>query len=108
MWASLHEAACAPCTARMTGTLPEPRESHVAAFIGRYLLITGGCGAAAGSDGAAAAAAAAGGCRRLTDTHLLDTASPSGPAWEQLDDGAWGGNVLWLKQVSGVAAAGCS
>jgi hypothetical protein len=44
------------------GTPPEPRESHLAAVLGRYLFVSGGCGtqpappAAAGSAGMAAAA----------------------------------------------------
>jgi hypothetical protein len=100
-----------------SGPAPEPREQHVAAVVGKYLFITGGCAAApaapaaggAGSlaasgipglDAAAAAAAAAGGGmvgKRLTDTYVLDMYT--GPAWEQLDDGAWGNNLVWLKQV---------
>jgi hypothetical protein len=35
--------------------------------------------------------------KRLTDTYVLDMYT--GPAWEQLDDGAWGNNLVWLKQV---------
>jgi hypothetical protein len=100
-----------------SGPAPEPREQHVAAVVGKYLFITGGCAAAPaaaagggasslaasgvpGVDAAAAAAAgAAGGLvgKRLTDTYVLDMYT--GPAWEQLDDGAWGNNIVWLKQV---------
>jgi hypothetical protein len=110
-----------------SGPAPEPREQHVAAVVGKYLFITGGCAvapaaaagagslAAAGSAGAdAAAAVAAGGMvgKRLTDTYVLDMYT--GPAWEQLDDGAWGNNIVWLKQVGEaaqpqvVAAAECT
>jgi hypothetical protein len=35
--------------------------------------------------------------KRLTDTYVLDMYT--GPAWEQLDDGSWGNNLVWLKQV---------
>ncbi|WIA13348.1 hypothetical protein OEZ85_006930 [Tetradesmus obliquus] len=93
-----------------SGPAPEPREQHVAAVLGKYLFITGGCSeapaaaAAAGAGSLAAAggdaAAAVGGMvgKRLTDTYVLDMYT--GPAWEQLDDGAWGNNLVWLKQMS--------
>lgn len=56
--------------------------------------------AALGGAAATAAAGAGGGGaagRRLNDTHVLDMFT--GPAWEQLDDGAWANNLMWLKQV---------
>lgn len=111
---------------RPSGALPEPREGHTAAMLGKYMLISGGCGgaAAAGASAtksAAAAAAAAGAAppangsssaaaagadgssssgssaaRRLCDTFILDLFN--GPAWEQLSDGA-GLGAMWLKQV---------
>ncbi|KAF6250631.1 hypothetical protein COO60DRAFT_1681080 [Scenedesmus sp. NREL 46B-D3] len=97
-----------------SGPAPEPREQHVAAVAGKYLFVTGGCAAAPAAAGvagslaasgipgvdAAAAAGAAGGMvsKRLTDTYVLDMYT--GPAWEQLDDGAWGSNIVWLKQMS--------
>lgn len=52
------------------GTPPEPREGHIAAVLGRYLFVSGGCGvqpvpqtgpAGAASGGATAAAAAGAG-----------------------------------------------
>ena len=108
------------------GSAPEPREAHTAAILGKYMIVMGGCGmgaaeaaatvaggrgagaavsgdggAGVGADGVAAAAAAggtSGGTRRLMDVYLLDLYT--GPWWECLDDGAAGGGILWLKQVS--------
>lgn len=65
------------------GHHPEPREGHSATIIGKYLVVSGGCGAAN---------------EYLTDTHVLDLFT--GPTWECLDEGAWGNNMLWLKQHS--------
>eukprot|EP00878_Enallax_costatus_P041461 GHUV01048247.1.p1 GENE.GHUV01048247.1~~GHUV01048247.1.p1 ORF type:complete len:624 (+),score=179.30 GHUV01048247.1:665-2536(+) len=104
MWSQIHP----------TGTAPEPRENHVAATLGKHMFVAGGCGEAAaapaGSNltaglaalgGAAATAtggAAGGAGRRLNDTHVLGMFT--GPAWEQLDDGSWCNNLMWLKQMS--------
>jgi hypothetical protein len=93
-----------------SGTLPEPRENHATAVLGKYMFIIGGCGApvptqttanstvlaAAGllSSGMAAAAGPSG--RRLSDVFVLNM---SWPAWEQVDDGRWASNFMWLKQV---------
>eukprot|EP00879_Flechtneria_rotunda_P025407 GHRR01026999.1.p1 GENE.GHRR01026999.1~~GHRR01026999.1.p1 ORF type:complete len:354 (+),score=123.29 GHRR01026999.1:930-1991(+) len=94
-----------------TGTPPEPRENHVAAVLGKYLFVTGGCAealpstgmtmngalATAGGNGTVGAVGAGAG-KRMSDTYVLDMYN--GPAWEQLDDGAWGNSILWLKQMS--------
>lgn len=61
-------------------------------------LATNGLAALDGTAAALAAAAAAGAAgKRLTDTYVLDMFT--GPTWEQLDDGAWSSQVVWLKQV---------
>lgn len=66
------------------GQPPEPREGAAASICSKYLLVSGGCTGAA--NGAAA--------RCLGDTRVLDLYSPR---WEQLDDGAWASNLMWLK-----------
>jgi hypothetical protein len=106
-----------------SGHGPEPREGHTASVLGKYMLVTGGSGAAAAGGGGAAAATAArsaattarepgagggggsagaGAQRRLTDTFVLDLFT--GPRWERLDDGAWGGGPLWLKAGASYSA----
>eukprot|EP00775_Hariotina_reticulata_P013491 gene13491-13616_t len=101
-----------------SGTLPEPRENHEAAVLGKYMFVIGGCAASApspasanntmlaaagllGSSGVAAVTAAGGAAglsgRRLSDICVLDM---SWPAWEQVDDGRWASNFMWLKQMS--------
>ncbi|KAF8058062.1 GPA3 [Scenedesmus sp. PABB004] len=100
-----------------SGVAPEPREGHAAAVLGgKYLVVSGGCGAAApapaaqlqapgsgAADGGDGGDGGAGGGRRLTDTHVLSIFD--GPAWEQLDDGEWAKGLVWLKQARSARAA---
>lgn len=93
------------------GTAPEPREGHTASILGKYMLISGGCGlgssmngvmgvrqsTAGGGVGGSSAGGSAVGPKQLTDTYVIDLFT--GPVWECLDEGSWSNNVLWLKQV---------
>jgi len=112
-----------------SGLVPEAREGHTAAILGKYMLITGGSGSSSGGGGAlavgasaatgvtaaagsgaaasgagngAAGAAAAGSVLLGPPKRLTDTFVLdlfTGPKWELLDDGAWGSSLLWLKPV---------
>lgn len=62
------------------GTPPEPREGHMAAVLGRYLFVSGGCGvttaaAAPGTQGAQAAAGSAAGSAAAAGSSLLGQSS---------------------------------
>ncbi|KAK9823106.1 hypothetical protein WJX72_000307 [[Myrmecia] bisecta] len=58
----------------LTGPIPEPRESHCACIVSKFLMVSGGI-----QRGGEA-------CKHLADTHILDITAPN---WECMDEGLW-------------------
>ena len=74
-----------PWQVSVTGPQPSARENHAACMVSHYLMVSSGVQNLNG------------GHRRLADTHVLDTSSPS---WECLDEGNWGTAVSKLPQAN--------
>ncbi|KAK9837697.1 hypothetical protein WJX74_003317 [Apatococcus lobatus] len=82
--------SCMWCQVSVVGVVPEARELHAAAMVGRYLVVSKGIMDTGQNNG-----------RTLVDTLALDTSSPS---WETLDDGHWASSFALTKPRAAISA----